>query len=70
LSRLKEESNETLPAKEAPVGVEPTVVDLQSTALATWRRRQQSKNRSMLATLSLSPGAVNGAFIGGFHAIP
>jgi hypothetical protein len=28
--------------KEAPVGVEPTVADLQSAALASWRRRPES----------------------------
>ena len=30
--------------KEAPVGVEPTMADLQSAALATWLRRQATGN--------------------------
>jgi hypothetical protein len=30
--------------REAPVGVEPTVADLQSAALATWLRRLIDRN--------------------------
>ena len=40
--------------QEAPVGVEPTVADLQSAALATWRRRQP-----LIRRLSDQIGSVN-----------
>ena len=38
--RLTTPENAANGEREAPVGVEPTMVDLQSTALATWRRRR------------------------------
>jgi hypothetical protein len=44
--------------KEAPVGVEPTMTDLQSVALATWPRRHESlpaDHRRRLPEKSLYP---------------